>query len=171
MKTILLLRHAKSSWSDSGLDDFDRPLARRGISDAPRMGKFIRKIGCQPDFIVSSPAQRALETTRLALDGLKCDESIVKWDENLYFESVDKYFKAVKQAPQNAEVMMLVGHNPLMEATATLLSGGKERPAFRMPTAGLICLESYALRWQDINPGTCHVKWMMIPKVLSKIMG
>jgi phosphohistidine phosphatase len=170
MKYILLLRHAKSSWSDPGLDDFDRPLAGRGLKDAPRMGKYIRKIGYKPDYIVSSPAERAKQTTEMVVDAMKMDESVINWDDDLYFESARKYIEAINGAPDSAEKVMIVGHNPLMEATATALSGGRESTAFRIPTAGLVCLESYAVSWNDINPGTCQVKWMMIPKVLKHII-
>ena len=170
MKYILLLRHAKSSWEDPGLEDFDRPLAERGLSDAPLVGKYLKKTGNKPDYVVSSPAERAKQTTLLALEAMKRDESIVKWDNDLYFESATKYIKAIQSAPDSTDKMMIVGHNPLMEATATALSGGRDRTAFRIPTAGLVCLESYADRWEQINPGTCQVKFMMIPKVLKEIL-
>ena len=170
MKFILLLRHAKSSWSDPSLDDFDRPLSGRGLDDAPRMGKFLRKAKYRPEYIVSSTAERARQTTDLCLQGMKGDENMVRWDNGLYFESIQKYLDAVQSAPTNVETMMIVGHNPLIESTATLLSGGNQTTAFRVPTAGLVCLESYAVRWQDINPGTCQIKWMMIPKVLRQII-
>lgn len=170
MKFILLLRHAKSSWDDPDLDDFDRPLAGRGLDDAPRVGQYLRQIGYKPDYIVSSPAERAKQTTELVTEAMKMDERIIQWDQDLYFESAAKYVQAIQNTPDKAETIMIVGHNPLMEATATALSGGTETTAFRMPTAALVCLESYAVRWSDINRGTCQVKWMMIPKVLKKIM-
>ncbi len=170
MKFILLLRHAKSSWDDPSLEDFDRPLSKRGLEDAPRMGKYLKKVGYRPEYVVSSTAERARQTTQLSIEGMKRDENIIKWDSGLYFESVNKYITAIHQAPSNTETIMLVGHNPLIEATATLLSGGRDRTAFRVPTAGLVCLESYAVRWDDINPGTCQVKWMMIPKVVRQLL-
>ena len=169
MKIILLLRHAKSSWNDPDLEDFDRPLAGRGLEDAPRMGRYLRKIGYQPEHIVSSTALRAKQTTKLCVEAMQRDERIVEWNEHLYFKSVGSYLNAIQQAPQHTEKLMLVGHNPLMEYVATMLSGGKDKTAFRIPTAGLVCLESYAFRWEDINPATCQVKWMMIPKVLREI--
>ncbi len=170
MKYVLLLRHAKSSWDDPALEDFDRPLSGRGLKDAPKMGKFLRKSGYCPEYIVSSTAQRARQTTELCLDGMKRDESIVKWDDGLYFESVAKYISAIHHAPRTTETIMLVGHNPLIEATATILSGGKDRTVFRVPTAGLVCLESFAASWDELSPGTCQIKWMMIPKVLKEIL-
>lgn len=170
MKVILLLRHAKSSWSDPSLNDFDRPLANRGLKDAPRMGKFLKKINYCPQYVVSSTAMRARQTTQRCLKAMNADERIVQWENSLYFEGLNKYFEAINQAPETAETIMLVGHNPLIEAAASFLSGGKEHPMFKVPTAGLVCLESYADRWSDLTPGTCHIKWMMIPKVVREIV-
>ena len=170
MKYIFLLRHAKSSWDDFNLRDFDRPLSKRGFQDAPKMGKFLRKISYRPEYIVSSPAERARQTTLLCLEGMKKDESLVTWDNGLYFETVASYFKAIHKTPTSRESIMLVGHNPLIEETVGLLSGGKHSTVFRVPTAGLVCLESYAIRWDEINPGTCQVKWMMIPKILKELI-
>lgn len=170
MKYILLLRHAKSSWGDPSIDDFDRPLSDRGLNDAPLIGKFLKKTGYKPEYVVSSPAKRAKQTSQLCIEGMKENEGIISWDKSLYFDSHLKYVEAIQQTPDNVERMMIVGHNPLMESTATILSGGRDGTEFRIPTAGLICLESYAAKWADIKPGTCHVKWMMIPKVLKSIL-
>ena len=167
MRYILLLRHAKSSWEHFSLDDFDRPLSKRGLKDAPKMGKFLRNTGYIPEYVVSSPAKRAKQTTTLCLEGMQSDEDMVTWNRGLYFETVNKYMEAIQEAPSDYEKIMIVGHNPLIEATATILTGGKEKAAFRVPTAGLICLETHALEWSDINFGTCEVKWMMIPKILQ----
>ncbi len=170
MKYILLMRHAKSSWEDASLSDFDRPLAGRGLKDAPRMGRYLRKTGYTPDYIVSSPAQRAKETTLLATKAMKCEESIINWDEDLYFSSTQAYLDAIRTAPKHAETTMLVGHNPLMESVGSGLSSGSDRNAIRMPTAGLICLESYGHQWESINWGSCQIKWMVIPRLLKEIL-
>lgn len=168
MKQILLMRHAKSSWEEQSLKDFDRPLAKRGLKDAPRMGKFIRKTGYKPAMIFSSPAQRAKETTELSMEAAKIDNQLIQWNEDLYYGSVSDYFAVIQSAPDEAERILLVGHNPLMEQAAGLLSGAEQRTAIRMPTAALVCLESFADRWETISPGTCQLKWMMIPKLLVK---
>lgn len=170
MKQILVLRHAKSSWSDPGLDDFDRPLSKRGLQDAPRMGKFLRKTGYKPGLVISSPAERAKQTAQLCVEAMKEEHDIIKWDEDLYFESAVKYVQAIQAAPEEQDRIMLVGHNPLVEATVTALSGGKNHTILRMPTAALVCLESYALKWSDISYGNCQMKWMMIPKVVKEIL-
>ena len=170
MKFILLMRHAKSSWADSELEDYERPLSQRGLDDAPKVGHFLKKAGYRPEYICSSTAERARQTTELCVQGMKRDENIVKWDDTLYFESVSKYLQAIHHAPVNTETIMLVGHNPLIESTAAILSSGNDKTAIRVPTAGVVCLESYAVSWDEINPGTCQIKWMMIPKVLRGLL-
>lgn len=170
MKYILLMRHAKSSWEDASLQDFDRPLANRGLKDAPRIGKYLKMSGYKPDYIVSSPAQRAKETTLLAVEAMKCEENIIRWEEDLYFSSTQAYLNAIQSAPEHADTVMLVGHNPLMESVSAGLSSGNDRSILRMPTAGLICFESYAYQWESINWGSCQIKWMVIPRLLKEIL-
>ena len=170
MKQVLLMRHAKSSWEHADLDDFVRPLANRGLKDAPMMGSFIRKIKYKPAAVFSSPAERAKQTTQLSMEIAKVNEEDIFWKKELYFGGVSDYIKIIQNAPDEHERILLVGHNPLMENTATLLAGGRSEVAIRMPTAALVCLESFAERWESITPGTCQVKWMTIPKVLKKIM-
>ncbi|HCI72821.1 MAG: histidine phosphatase family protein [Bacteroidetes bacterium] len=169
MKQILLLRHAKSSWDHPGLDDFDRPLAKRGLKDAPRMGKFLRKIGRTPDLVISSTAQRARETSQLAVEGMKEDESIITWNSDLYYGSVRDYLKAIQSADGDVERVMIVGHNPKMEDTAGALIGPDRSSGIRMPTAALVCVNSYAASWDQVQWGGCELEWMMIPKVLKEI--
>lgn len=170
MKQILLMRHAKSSWENPDLKDYDRPLAERGLKDAPKMGKYLRTIKYKPALVISSPAQRAKETTELSMEAAKLDEKQITWNEDLYFGSVRDYVAAIQSANDEYERIMLVGHNPLMENTAGILSGADHKAAIRMPTAAIVCLESFADTWETIAPGTCQIKWMMIPKVLKKIM-
>lgn len=169
MKQILLLRHAKSSWDNEGLEDFDRPLASRGLKDAPVMGKFIRKSKHIPDQIISSTAQRAKETSMLALKGMKEDEEIISWNENLYYGSKTDYLRAIQSVNKRSERIMLVGHNPKIEDTAGALIGNSVSSNVRMPTAALICLNTYAMEWEQVNWGACQLAWMMIPKVLKHI--
>ncbi len=170
MKEILLLRHAKSSWDDPALEDYERPLAKRGKKDAPRMGSYLRKAGYKPDYVISSPARRARETTELVLEAAKCDTGILRWERKLYFGNTQDYLQVIQEAPESTERILLVGHNPLMESVAGGLASGSERSSLRMPTAALVCLESYASRWNQVGWGSCQIKWMMIPKVLKEIL-
>ena len=169
MKQILLLRHAKSSWDHPGLDDFDRPLAKRGLKDAPRMGKFLKKIDRTPDLIISSTAQRAKETSQLAVQGMKKEESLITWNRDMYYGSIRDYLKAIQTVKNDVERIMLVGHNPKMEDTAGALIGSEGVSHIRMPTAALVCINTYATSWDQVQWGECELEWMMIPKVLKEI--
>ncbi|MDX1586508.1 MAG: histidine phosphatase family protein [Balneolaceae bacterium] len=169
MKHILLLRHAKSSWDDSSLDDFDRPLAKRGKKDAPRMGAFIKKSGYLPDKVYSSTAKRARQTTRLFCEPARLEDETITWTEDFYYGSAYDYLEAIQQSPDNAETVMLVGHNPKMEEIASLLCSDNKSYTVRMPTAALVCLEHPAVKWKQVREGTARIKWMMIPKLLKKL--
>lgn len=169
MKYILLLRHAKSSWDDSSLDDFDRPLAKRGNKDAPRMGAFARKSGYVPDLVISSPAKRARQTTELFASEAGVDDAEIEWEEDFYYGSGSDYLAAVQQCDDGLECVMLVGHNPKMEEIVSLLCGNGNTYVARMPTAALACLEHPANKWQQVKTGTARLKWMVIPKLIKKL--
>ncbi len=171
MKQILILRHAKSSWEDESLKDFDRPLGPRGVEDAPMMGKFLREIGHKPDLIISSSAKRAKETTLYVIEGMKVDERIIRWDSDLYYGSESSYLQGIRNTNEKIERVMLVGHNPTVENVTGALIGSGGAANLRMPTAALVCLNTYVLHWEQVQWGTCQLNWMMIPKVLKKVFG
>ncbi len=147
----------------------NRPLAKRGLKDAPRMGKFLKKTGRTPDIIISSTAQRAKETSQLAVEGMIEDESIITWNSDLYYGSMRDYLKAIQSTDEEVERVMIVGHNPKMEDTAGALIGSERSAGIRMPTAALVCVNSYAASWDKVQWGGCELEWMMIPKVLKEI--
>lgn len=169
MKYILLLRHAKSSWDDSSLDDFDRPLAKRGIKDAPRMGAFARKTGYAPDLIISSPAKRVRQTTELFASEAGIDHSEIEWEEDFYYGSASDYLAAIQQCGDGLDSVMLVGHNPKMEQAVNSLCGSGSGYVARMPTAALVCFEHPATKWTQVKAGTARMKWMVIPKLIKKL--
>src|ERR1700682_1700292 len=111
MKTLLLLRHAKSSWKDDAVKDFDRPLNQRGLKAAPSVGRRMRKRKLEPDLVLSSPAERARQTTELVLEsgGL---ETELRYDERIYEATGARLFEIVAQIEDDANIAMLVGHNP-----------------------------------------------------------
>src|SRR5262245_28346150 len=136
MKTLLLLRHAKSSWDDSSLRDFDRPLSARGERDAPRIGKALRKQGAIPDLIISSPAARAKATIKAATKAARLDVA-PQFDEAIYGASSAELMRAIRRLSDTAHCVMLVGHNPGFEDLLARLTGSHER----MPTAALACIQ------------------------------
>jgi phosphohistidine phosphatase len=167
MKYLILMRHAKSSWDDSNLKDFDRPLAKRGLKDAPKMGLFIKESGYMPDLIISSTAARAKQTTELVSKSAGIDPSRIYWEEKLYFASHDAYISAIQQTDPWNEIIMLVGHNPNMEELLALLTVGRDSGPFKFPTAAIACIELSATAWQNVKTGINRLIWFMIPKIVN----
>lgn len=169
MKRIMLLRHAKSSHDNHDLKDFDRPLAKRGRKDAPRMGKFLKQVNILPGHVESSPAQRARQTTELFLESAGLIDVNVEWNKELYYGGARDYLTTIQNAPKGTDTILLVGHNPLMEEIVSLLCNGEGAYTARMPTAALACIEHPAMEWSQIKPGAARFQWLMIPKLLKKL--
>ncbi|HSE38238.1 MAG TPA: histidine phosphatase family protein [Blastocatellia bacterium] len=163
MKTLLLLRHAKSDWDDSSLRDFDRPLAARGKRDAPRIGKALRKRGILPDLIISSPAARAKATIEAVTRAAKMNLEI-RFDEVVYGASSPELISLIRGLPDKTSCLLLVGHNPGFEDLVGRLSGTHEL----MPTAALACIEFQIDRWEDVNDGDGKLLWLLTPKRLGE---
>jgi len=162
MKTLILLRHAKSSWKDTSVRDFDRPLNQRGLKSAPAVGKLMKKRKLQPDLVLSSPAERARQTTELVLAeaGLEIE---VRHDERIYEATVARLVEVVAQIEDEANVAMLVGHNPGLEELLAALTG----TARSMPTAALACIELDIEKWNKVRAGTGRLEWLVKPKELK----
>ena len=173
MKTILLLRHAKSDWSNPGLPDVDRPLAGRGKKDAPRMGKLLLRFKCVPDIIISSPAKRAQMTAELVA-GTCGYKKPIQYLESLYGGSSREIISILKNLPDMIERPLIIGHNPTLEETiGILLSPRANHPEYcikvRFPTAALICIETDIPHWELLKPGECNLLWMIIPRLVKAI--
>jgi phosphohistidine phosphatase len=163
MKTLFLLRHAKSDWGDSSLRDFDRPLAARGERDAPRIGKALRKRGPLPELIVSSPAARAKATIEAVAKAAKLDLDI-QFEDVVYGASTPELIKLIQNLSDLTSCVLLVGHNPGFEDLVGRLSGSHER----MPTAALACIEFEIDHWGDVNDAVGQLKWLLTPRQLGE---
>ena len=162
MKTLILLRHAKSDWQDAKLRDFDRPLAQRGRRDAPRMGRALNEKFIRPDLIVCSPAVRATQT----MEQFKKAAAInlpISFEQNIYEASVGELMKIVRGLPDDKNTVLMVGHNPGFEALLWRLTGVAEH----MATAALACIELPVEKWSDIEDNQGKLVWFMTPKSLS----
>jgi phosphohistidine phosphatase len=123
MKTLLLFRHAKSDWGDAGLPDFERPLNHRGQKAAERMGRWMKEAHIQPEWIVSSPAKRAVETVAGLRKHLDIPDTLVQFDERIYMADVPTLVDVAARCPEDMDNIMLVGHNPGMDDLLTWLCG------------------------------------------------
>lgn len=159
------MRHAKSSWENSELRDFDRPLNKRGERDAPRMGQYLKELQLLPDQIFSSPAERAKLTILKVTEELDLLASQITWDENLYFKGTQAYLDAIRNADDSSDVVMTVGHNPMTENAIFALSAHTSTKAIK--TATIACFEFSVDSWQNIQPASNALKWIVGPKDLK----
>lgn len=132
MKTLLLMRHAKSSWKDSDRPDFDRPLNPRGRRNAPRMGKLLIDEDLIPDQIISSPARRARKTAAGVADACGYP-GVIELHEDLYASGADDYVQVLRNLYYNEDRVLLIGHNPVLEEFLTRLTGARQA----LPTAAI----------------------------------
>lgn len=160
MKTLLLMRHAKSSWKHEGLSDHERPLNGRGERDAPRMGRWLAQQDIQPDRILASSATRARMTADAVAEARGRPGCIEVRDE-LYGAYPGDYIKLIRQVPDHAETVMIVGHNPsVAEFVSTLANEYTE-----MPTAAVACFDVAITAWKAfVPPGKIVLRGLWLPK-------
>ncbi len=152
MKTLTLLRHAKSSWKDTTLADRDRPLNKRGEKDAPRMGRRIDAAGVRPSLIVSSPAVRAWRTAAIVAKALDYPQEFLQRENDLYLASLDELLDVVMQTDEGFNNLMVVGHNPGLTDFANFLQPGLTG---NLPTAGVVTVTVDQDSWNLYErPGT-----------------
>ena len=135
MKTLTLVRHAKSSWKDNKLSDCDRPLNKRGERDAPVMGKRIAEAGIRPSLIICSPATRAWTTAKIIADEIAYPLEFLQREDNLYLASLGDLLDVVSSQESEFNNLMLIGHNPGLTTFANYLSPGVTS---NVPTAGVV---------------------------------
>lgn len=161
MRTLFLIRHAKSSWDTPGLRDFNRPLNERGLHDAPKMAKILVKQGVTPDLLVSSPAKRALSTALIFAEVFDvADEAVVR-EQDIYEADPADIFQIISRLPDSAQTVLLFGHNPTLTEVANRFS---ENFIDNVPTCGVVQIESAADSWRLFYEGNANVKACFFPK-------
>lgn len=165
MKTLYIVRHAKSSWDDPDLSDFDRPLNNRGKKDAPHMGKRLKEKRVTADTMLSSPAERALTTCKEIANVLGFPQEKIRTDKRLYHASEDQILnvlRELKDSPKDdEEVVMIFGHNPgLTEFTNALL----DETIMNIPTSGVVHASLRIEHWKDIHFGCGKMLHFDFPK-------
>jgi phosphohistidine phosphatase len=171
MKTLYLLRHAKSSWAEEGAEDFDRPLAPRGRRAAPVMADYMEKQGYHPGLILCSPAARTRETLALMQERFAA-ETPTRFEQRLYMASAAELLRVVQALRDKADSLLLVGHNPGLQRFAGTLAGTGERSVLarlheKFPTAALAVLAFNVAKWKDVTESGGALRDFMTPKVLA----
>jgi phosphohistidine phosphatase len=167
MRTLYLLRHAKSSWSDPTLSDHERQLARRGRRDAKRIAKHLLRQGIEPELVLCSTAERTRETLELLRSALG-DTSTIRLEAQLYGASVDGLIGRVHQVPDDVTSLMLIAHNPGLHDLAVFLaspSAERERLEAKFPTAALATL-TLQVTWRGLSRATAELVAYVVPKEL-----
>lgn len=161
MKRLTLTRHAKSSWKEPELADFDRPLSKRGKQDAPRMGERLAARDQPPELLVSSPAKRAKKTARLIARELRLPEERLLFRMEIYAAELDVLLEVVRGLDDRWQHVLLIGHNPGLSELGNLLA---DRGIEDIPTCGALCLEFAVENWKSIAAGSGTLVFYDYPK-------
>ncbi len=161
MKRLYLVRHAKSSWKDPELDDFDRPLNKRGKRDAPFMGQRLREADVRPDLILSSPAKRAAKTVKIIAALIEYPLRKIHWRESLYGAGTLTLLQILHQIDDSVAQVMLVGHNPGLTLLAECLTG---EAVDNIPTTGIFAVDLDITSWAMAGEGSGTSVFFDYPK-------
>jgi phosphohistidine phosphatase len=161
MKTIILIRHAKSSWDDNNISDFERPLNNRGKKDAPAMAKILKEKIRKPDVIISSPAERAFSTALAFSDAFGYPQEKIRKEIGIYNGGADKILDIIRSLPEEYSMALLFGHNPVITRLACHLGG-----VFidNMPTASAAAIEFLDDSWEFIGDKSGKLLFFEYPK-------
>lgn len=169
MLSLTLFRHAKSSWDDPSLDDFDRCLNERGRRAAPVMGKAIAELGISPDLVLCSTAKRARETFDLAAPGFDCKGAKVLFEDALYLPSAEELLARIRAVPVGPRTILLIGHNPGLHGLALKLVGSGDSKSLsrledKFPTGTVAVFNFPQSSWAAIEPGTGRLESFVAPR-------
>jgi phosphohistidine phosphatase len=164
MKTVYLVRHAKSSWENTDLADFDRPLNERGKIDAQRMGKRLKEKEIVPDIILSSPAKRALSTAKRIANAIGYDKEKIKTDRSLYHADEDELLNAIRSVNDKLDCIAIFGHNPGLTDFANSMNHQRSPYIDNLPTCGVVAFSFAVASWRQIDFGKGEMFLYDFPK-------
>ncbi len=151
MKKLYIVRHAKSSWADFQITDFDRPLNKRGLTDAPMMGKKLKELGFVPQQILSSSANRAISTARLLAEHMEFNKSKIIEIKELYLADPAEIIKLANSTKNEIDSLMIVGHNPGLTQLINNLAGEN---LYNLPTCAMSVIELKVDDWRAVSVNT-----------------
>jgi phosphohistidine phosphatase len=171
MRRLMLLRHAKSSWSQPGASDHARPLNRRGEEAAPKIGAYLQRHGLVPDRVLCSTAKRARDTWALVAAEVR-PAPPVSYEERLYDAAPGAILDVLHHAEPDARCLLVVGHNPGLQDLATqLIASGdlddRERLHEKLPTGGLIIIDFSIEGWSKLHVRSGRLERFVVPRMLE----
>ena len=161
LRNVCFVRHAKSSWRDPYLQDFDRPLNKRGFRDAPRMAAKMRELEVVPDFILTSPANRAKTTAEYFMKEFGLEEEQYLEDQDLYHAGPEEILEVLRNAPNERRSVFVFGHNPGMTYLANMFAGIS---IDNVPTCGIFQAKTMVANWEAFDPETSAFVAFYYPK-------
>lgn len=161
MKTLILIRHAKSDWSNPFLHDFDRELNARGLYDAPLMGTSLSQKHIHPDLILSSPAQRAKTTAMEIARKLSYPEDTITYNASLYDSDIETIFEVIRAVSDTCETLMVFGHNPEFTECVNALC---DTDIEKIPTCGVVAMQLKEDNWKSVGFDSAELLFFDTPK-------
>ncbi len=164
MKTLYLVRHAKSSWETHGLTDEERPLLPAGIEKTKKIIRFLAGKGIKPDLIISSQAVRAYDTAKILAAGIGYPAEKIRIERKVYEGLYDRILDVIYGTPNDINSLMIVGHNPTITSMANLfLHPGIEF----MRTSAVVCITFDTEKWEEVPSGEAKMDFFVFPKMLT----
>lgn len=160
MKSLYLLRHAKSDWTNHNEKDFDRGLNPRGMRVAPKMGRKLQELGVVPDAVIASPAVRAKATAEFVTEQLEYDLENIIYKEEIYEASVRSLLELVNKLDNEYDKVILIGHNPSFTYLSDYLS---DEEIGNIPTCGCVGLRFHTNDWGEVSKSTGDLEWFIYP--------
>jgi phosphohistidine phosphatase len=161
MKTLYLIRHAKSSWDYPDLEDFERPLSKRGRKSALLMGTILKKLNAAPDLVLSSPANRAAMTARMIADAIHYPLDRIQYTETIYLSDETVLIQVIQNMNDSVKRAMLIGHNPGLTGLANTIA---DEPINDIPTGGVCCMDLDIASWEEIREHGGKLRFFEFPK-------
>jgi phosphohistidine phosphatase len=167
-RELLILRHAKSDWDSSARTDFDRPLAKRGRKDAPRVGRWLKEQGLVPDYVISSPAERAKQTVIGVCEQMEIGPGAINWDDRIYHASSGALLNVLNECPPEAQRVMIAGHNPGMEILLQNLceEAVPMPPDYKLMPTGTVAHLEILSNWKDLEGHLARLVSLTRPRSL-----
>ncbi len=165
MKTLYLLRHAKSSWQKPDLDDFERPLLEKGLKRSKLMIDYLHEHDIKIDLIISSPAVRAFATAEIFARALNYPVNNIRKERKLYFGDTDSFYEQFFDVPKQVNSMMLVGHNPTI---TTFANQFLEKKIDFLPTSGIVSISFNTDQWEKAGVAKRKINFVIYPRMFRK---